>query len=1410
AGPRWRRPAAREEGEWQVGSNSGLTYNPCNNTIVIDALNACGTFTLASDGTGNNLQCGNFSLTVNIEVEAISNNTISNKQTVCYGSEAAPLTTTATSSSGNLTYQWQSSTTSCMVGFTDISGATSAEFSPGVIVERTYYRLITTTNGNCSSGLCRDTSNCVNIHPVCCLNISKTESINCQVDTSYTADWLITVQGGSPTDNGLSYQRNEGTIQNATLTGATNQVTFSDITADGNGTDTLKIWMTNDPSCGDTVILSRPLPCPTVLFSNAKCYDNLALGQNATASPVNFGTSVEDGNDDNTDGVFSNGSVYHSQQVVNPFWQIDFGNLQTIDSIEIWNRTDACCTGALNGAIVEILDASNAVIFSDTIDTLGPNIGFATGGLDGQTVRLQKNTNGGNASLAFAEMRILQAVNCPIKPTELCNSLAATQIGGTVFQDYNFDGIINQTDTTGLQGISVQIFDCDNNLVGTTFTDVNGNYRFDKMALDSTYRVEFNLPENIANWAKPTLAGTDNGTTIQFVESGNCANLGVANPDDYCQANPDLFLPCYEAGTGMGGNANNAALISIKATESGENPTKTQELSIGDIGSTWGVAIDKEAARIFTSTVLKRAVGTGEGANANETGYIYFQDRSGGTPTFHKFNLQGIMPTNGGSARSGGNINLGSVLRNRVSGAIIGDYDISDSNNTPMIDLDAFAKAGKVAFGDIDVTEDQQYLWMVNLRQSALIRLDLSATTATLDGADAATLGPLTEQFLINELVGLPSCGNGDGTIPYDTTDGSEGTTPAVNNAGATGVLRPWALEFFRGKGYLGLICDASISKDPDDLRAFVLSFDPNNIEAGFTEEFSFDLDVSRGANTITSNAHIVYNWQPWYDQWDANLMANGLSPNKQIGFAQPILSDLEFSGDGSITLGFSDRWSLQNTIGHRAPEAGAGPDVYDFEPHGSIIKVCRQNGNYHLEGGTACSQSFTTKNPVTRFYDTKRGDGRPYGAMGSLVIHPETREIIVPYIDPFPPNESPGPDYFSTQGIHFFDYQTGSRVDWLRISGPSNLLSEKGQALGDIEKDCDQAPVEIGNYVWDDQNKNGIQDACEPPLDSVILVLFNSSGQPVGYDTTDAKGQYYFKEENIIGSTPVLTEGSTFHIVISGSVSQQFSNEQLTINGQAYTLTTQDSFITTTTNSDLIDSDAALGSNGLPFPYLNGFPYITTVIGNYGVVNHSLDFGFSAVPKYYDYGDLPDLSAGTTDSRNYETYDSTGGPSHLIVEGLFLGDTVDVDTDGKPHPMAIGDDLDGVDDEDGVQILNSIDIITGRTVRFPIEVTNTTSDTAYLKAWIDWNADGDFDEPNELVANFKDLADGVFPAFIETTIPDAAVTGDLVGFRVRLSNSPNTMPTGRVNSGEVEDYSISVNCPTSNCLTAEELLKKE
>ena len=178
-----------------------------------------------------------------------------------------------------------------------------------------------------------------------------------------------------------------------------------------------------------------------------------------------------------------------------------------------------------------------------------------------------------------------------------------------------------------------------------------------------------------------------------------------------------------------------------------------------------------------------------------------------------------------------------------------------------------------------------------------------------------------------------------------------------------------------------------------------------------------------------------------------------------------------------------------------------------------------------------------------------------------------------------------------------------------------------------------------------------------------------------------------------------------------------------------------------------------------------------------------------------YDLGDLPDATAGTG-AGNYETLLSNNGPSHIITPGLYLGASVDNELDGQPDATASGDGS----DEDLAAFTANLNLAPGNTLTLPLSVTNTTGSTAYLEAWIDWNGDGDFNDPDEMVLNLDDNA-GSFPSTYEITIPvDATLSTDL-GVRFRLSNEDNMTPYGLAGSGEVEDYLISVECKEKVCL---------
>jgi hypothetical protein len=78
-------------------------------------------------------------------------------------------------------------------------------------------------------------------------------------------------------------------------------------------------------------------------------------------------------------------SIFHTDNAANQWVEIDFGSLNTISKITVWNRAD-CCQTRSNGLVLTILDASRNVVYTSLplTDKLGrstyvnnENVGFS-------------------------------------------------------------------------------------------------------------------------------------------------------------------------------------------------------------------------------------------------------------------------------------------------------------------------------------------------------------------------------------------------------------------------------------------------------------------------------------------------------------------------------------------------------------------------------------------------------------------------------------------------------------------------------------------------------------------------------------------------------------------------------------------------------------------------------------------------------------------------------------------------------------------------------------------------------------------------------------------------------------------------------------------------------------------------
>jgi len=174
-----------------------------------------------------------------------------------------------------------------------------------------------------------------------------------------------------------------------------------------------------------------------------------------------------------------------------------------------------------------------------------------------------------------------------------------------------------------------------------------------------------------------------------------------------------------------------------------------------------------------------------------------------------------------------------------------------------------------------------------------------------------------------------------------------------------------------------------------------------------------------------------------------------------------------------------------------------------------------------------------------------------------------------------------------------------------------------------------------------------------------------------------------------------------------------------------------------------------------------------------------AMDLAFVIVSvdqKDLDFGDAPD--------ETYPTRLASDGARHAITPTVYLGRGVDGEADGQPNATATGDDVAGTDDEDGVAFLT--DLTPGELATLQV----TASTQGVLSAWIDWNADGDWDDADEQIAIDKVLTSGVNTLMIN--VPGRAVAGTTFA-RFRFSTTRGLRYNGLASDGEVEDYQIEI-----------------
>ncbi len=733
------------------------------------------------------------------------------------------------------------------------------------------------------------------------------------------------------------------------------------------------------------------------------------------------------------------------------------------------------------------------------------------------------------------------------------NILAPNTISGNVYKELDSDGVIDPIEN-GVQNVTVTAYDTTGAIagVGSVMTDANGDYAITGLTDTETYRIEFT---NVPNSYVPAITGTDSSSSVTFATSPvEDINYAVWAPAQFCQADPDLvtnlFLPLNQT-TG-------SALISFPYSSSGTSAFGG-EANYNQIGSTWGLAYQSESDVLFASAYLKRHVEFGPGGvgSGAVTGSIYRIDnpKDGMLSTVSEF------------------LNLNDIFGSNVTGVNPHPNPATDLT----VDAASYANIGKISLGDMDISADSSELWVINLTNRNLYQLPLGDTPSA---PVVPTLADVTAIDMLN------------------TSNYVVGDAPACAG-GNTDNFRPFAVKFHLNQVFVGAVCSAETGGA--GLTANIYALDTSTLL--FTEVLDFSLTYNRGCGlqngvTCLGGAGLnSANWNPWASTFPP---AGMVSPNgNERAYPQPIVSDIEFTADNQMIIGFRDRWGDQTGHQQQAPDNSG---LIRGEGYGDIVRATFNAGS------STWSFNAVEATDNTEFYSadswSSGGFSHEETGFGGLVSMTNLGSVVMTNMDPI--NLGGATSDFAG-GVRTYNINTGANINSYQIytATPANTSADffgKANGLGDLEALCDTPDSELGNRVWNDSNANGRQDPGESGIGGLTVQMIDTDGSTIlATVVTDADGEFYFTT-----AAGVDVVGKNFDVNFLPNINNylfRIATNQAPLTGLMITPVGGGGL--SVASNDIHDSDAVLSG---------AFAQITVASGFSGQSDHSYDFGFTDI----------------------------------------------------------------------------------------------------------------------------------------------------------------------------------------------------
>jgi hypothetical protein len=694
--------------------------------------------------------------------------------------------------------------------------------------------------------------------------------------------------------------------------------------------------------------------------------------------------------------------------------------------------------------------------------------------------------------------------------------------------DIDGDGSYDRALDTGVPGARVAVTDAAGHTTTAT-TGAEGTVTADLTGLrDGKYRVQVSPPPGSgllpapAGGKAPALAPL---TSFVDVSGGKAAQVtaGLWDPALYCQTNPEL-LTCGLARGSVTGQKGLVSFNGSLGTTHSDGTTATTLTDNEEQQAVFGIGTDR-TGNAYLGTYIKRHTQYGPAGAVNA---IYRYNRASDKVTTFT-----TLP---------------------------GTLTAHEKGTAPFYRADdaVYSRVGREGIGDVDVSGDGRTLYAVNLNNARLYAVPIEGTGDTVTAGKAASY-----------------------SIPEPVT-------------GCIGEWHPFGIGVRGSRVLVGGVCGAegtvsgtAPSGDPSQLHGFVYTF----TGSGFTPLFDFGLDYPRGCayrftgtpateyrcdDTTKAGERMSAGWEAW------NERVPRPESHGFVSAPQPMLSNIEIADNGDLVLGLRDRFA--DMQGNQTQAYGS-TELVSAVAAGDVLRACpsgktgTSGKSFGLEANDFCGSVSgavrgNKQGPGGEFHQDNTAvpdSGHDQITEGGIALQPGRNRLWGTAFDPF--NDSS-----FEQGVRLWNAADGTIVGNLTVQPTRDFgdaLFGEGNGLADLELICDQAPVQIGDRVWYDTNRNGLQDPGEPPVPGVKVTATPGGGGTPITATTDADGHYY------IGTKDGLKPGTTYDL--------------------AFDHTTADT-------SRLPSAPAAAGLRWT----LRSADRTTVTVGKAGTVDHTIDAGLS------------------------------------------------------------------------------------------------------------------------------------------------------------------------------------------------------